>query len=198
MRLTVYTDYTLRVLMYLALKHKSGDKTTIQEMADAYGISRNHLMKVVHELSQRAFVLTSQGRSGGMWLARSPDSISVGEVVRFTEPDFAIVECHVEGQESNCAVWEACNLKRAFRRALDAFLQELDKITMADAVTKPSVAAALLNIDSGGHRIVPIGLSLEAAARPALKRASAKRTATRGVAARPSPPKTPVARKRTR
>ena len=163
MRLTVYTDYTLRVLIYLALKHKRGDKTTIQEIADAYGISRNHLMKIVHQLSQRGFILTSQGRSGGMWLARSPESVSVGEVVRFTEPDFAIVECHSEGQESNCAVWEVCNLKRAFRRAVDAFLQELDKITMADAVTKPRVAASLLNIDRGGHRIVPIALSLEAA-----------------------------------
>jgi Rrf2 family transcriptional regulator, nitric oxide-sensitive transcriptional repressor len=156
MRLTVYTDYTLRVLIYLTLKYKSGEKSTIPEMAEAYGISRNHLMKIVHELSLRGIIETSQGRSGGTWLARPPNTISVGEIVRFSEPDFAIVECHVKGQEVNCAVWEACNLKRGFHRALDAFMQELDKMTMADAVTKPSVAASLLHLDSRGQRVIRI------------------------------------------
>jgi Rrf2 family transcriptional regulator, nitric oxide-sensitive transcriptional repressor len=156
MRLTVYTDYTLRVLIYLTLKYKSGEKATIQEMAEAYGISRNHLMKIVHELSQRGIIETAQGRSGGTWLARAPSSISVGEVVRFSEPDFAIVECHVEGQEADCAIWQACNLKHGFRRALAAFLHELDKMTIEDAVTKPNVAASLLQLGSGGRRVIPL------------------------------------------
>jgi Rrf2 family transcriptional regulator, nitric oxide-sensitive transcriptional repressor len=156
MRLTVYTDYTLRVLIYLTLKYKSGEKSTIPEMAEAYGISRNHLMKIVHELSLRGIIETSQGRSGGTWLARAPNTISVGEIVRFSEPDFAIVECHVKGQEANCVVWEACNLKRGFHRALDAFMQELDKMTMEDAVTRPSVAASLLQLDGGGHRVIRV------------------------------------------
>jgi len=159
MRLTVYTDYTLRVLIYLTLKHKSGEKSTIQEMADAYGISRNHLMKIVHELSQRGIIETSQGRAGGTWLARAPGTITVGEIVRFSEPDFAIVECHVEGQESSCAVWDACNLKRGFRRALAAFLAELDKMTMEDAVTKPGLASSLLKLDNKGRRVLPIGVA---------------------------------------
>lgn len=156
MRLTVYTDYTLRVLMYLTLKYRSGEKATIQEMAEAYGISRNHLMKIVHELSQRGIIETAQGRSGGAWLARPPGSICVGDIVRFTEPDFAIVECHVEGQEANCAIWQACNLKRGFRRALAAFMRELDTMTMDDAVAKPNVAASLLGLDRGGHRVIPV------------------------------------------
>ena len=80
------------------------------------------------------------------WLARPPEAVSVGEVVRFTEPDFALVECHEEGKESHCAVAPVCNLKRGFRRALDAFLRELDEMTLEEAVSTPHVAASLLGV----------------------------------------------------
>jgi len=154
MRLTMYTDYALRVLIYLTLKYESGEKSTIPEMATAYGISRNHLMKIVHELSQHGIIETARGRAGGAWLARAPNAISVGEIVRIAEPDFALVECHEEGKELNCVVSQACNLKRGFRRALDAFMQELDGLTMKDAVSSSSVAAALLNLNTGEERVV--------------------------------------------
>ena len=151
MRLTVYSDYTLRVLMFLTLKYRRDEKATIQEIAGAYDISRNHLMKIVQELGQRGYVETARGRSGGAWLARPPETISVGEVLRFTEPDFALVECQQDGQETACAVVQVCNLKRGFRRALEAFLSVLDELTLEDAVSAPHVAESLL-----GVRTIPL------------------------------------------
>lgn len=168
MRLTTYTDYTLRVMLFLTVKHRTGEKATIPEMADAYGVSRNHLMKIVHELSRHGFVETIRGRAGGTVLARPPEAISVGEIVRFAEEDFALVECHVEGAQVNCAVWEACNLKRGFRRALDAFMMELDSMTLADAVTSTSVASSLLGLSPASTRTIPM-VSVPVAAKPAPK-----------------------------
>lgn len=156
MRLTTYTDYSLRVLIFLTLKHRIGEKATIPEMADAYGVSRNHLMKIVHHLSRGGFIQTSRGRAGGTALARPPESISIGEVVRYAEDDFSIVECQVEGVQSDCAVWQACNLKRGFRRALDAFMMELDKMTLVDAVTSTTVASSLLGVSSERLRSIPV------------------------------------------
>lgn len=156
MRLTTYTDYTLRVLIFLTLKYQTGEKATIPEMAAAYGVSRNHLMKIVHDLSQGGFIQTNRGRAGGTALARPPESISIGEVVRFAEADFAIVECQVEGVQSDCAVWQACNLKRGFRRALDAFMMELDKMTLVDAVTSTTVASSLLGVSTAGLRAIRV------------------------------------------
>lgn len=156
MRLTTYTDYTLRVLIYLTLKYKSGEKATIQEIADSYEISRNHLMKIVHQLSQHGIIETSRGRAGGAWLARAPRNITVGEIVRLAEPDMAIVECHVEGQEQTCAAWRACNLTQGFRRALAAFMRELDDITMEDAVTVPRFTTSVLGLDLDGRKVIPV------------------------------------------
>jgi Rrf2 family nitric oxide-sensitive transcriptional repressor len=91
MRLTVYTDYSLRVLMYVALHPER--RPTIGEVAASYGISKNHVMKVVHQLGVAGYIATLRGQSGGMRLARSPQEISLGEVVRRTEPDLALVPC---------------------------------------------------------------------------------------------------------
>jgi Rrf2 family transcriptional regulator, nitric oxide-sensitive transcriptional repressor len=146
MRLTVYTDYTLRVMMYLAVSYPRGGVVTILEIARAYGISRSHLMKIVNELSQNGFVAAVRGRSGGVRLARPPGEISVGQLVRMAEKDFAVVPCHEEGTESHCAILPACNLKRAMRRATDAFIHELDKMSLAETIAAPSAAASLLRI----------------------------------------------------
>ena len=155
MRLTVYTDYTLRVMIYLTLKYRGGEVATIDEMAQAYGVSRSHLMKIVNELSQSGFIETTRGRSGGARLARSPNQISLGEVVRMAEKDFAVVQCHDIAFESGCAVFQACNLKRGMRRAVDAFMHELDKMTFEDAVSAPTVAASLLGL---GDEPVPVAM----------------------------------------
>jgi Rrf2 family nitric oxide-sensitive transcriptional repressor len=154
MRLTVYTDYTLRVMMYLAASYPRGGVVTIEEIAKAYGISRSHLMKIVNELSKSGFVEAHRGRTGGVKLARSPDEISVGELVRMAEKDFAVVPCHDSHDEPECAILPACNLKRGMRRAVEAFIAELDKMTLAQTITVPSVAVSLLQIGSGREDVV--------------------------------------------
>lgn len=159
MRLTTFTDYTLRVLMFLTVKHQTGELATIDEISRSYDISRNHLTKIVHHLSLTGFIETTRGRSGGARLARQPSEISIGQVVRLCEPDFAVVECHEDGKHDICAIWQACNLKSAFRRAVDAFLLELDKLTLAEAVSAPSVAASLLGLPTGVFKSIPIRAS---------------------------------------
>lgn len=156
MRLTAYTDYTLRVLMYLSLRYESGGLATIEEIAAAYDISRNHLMKIVHQMAGAGLLDTVRGRSGGVRLARDPSTISVGMVVRLAENDFALVECFEPGKESCCAISPACNLTRGLRRALDAFMLELDRLTLRDAVSAPSVAAELLGIPAEPRRVIPL------------------------------------------
>ena len=152
MRLTVYTDYTLRVMMYLAASYPGGGVVTIEEIAKAYGISRSHLMKIVNELSNNGFVRAHRGRTGGVKLARSPDEITVGELVRMAEKDFVVVPCHDNHGAPECAILPACNLKRGMRRAMDAFIAELDKMTLAQTITVPSVAMSLLHIDDSGRQ----------------------------------------------
>jgi Rrf2 family transcriptional regulator, nitric oxide-sensitive transcriptional repressor len=143
MRLTVYTDYALRTLMYLALKEDQ--LATIAEIANSYGISKNHLMKVVYELGAAGYVETVRGRGGGLRLAKPVKSIGLGEVVRFTEPDMAIVSCF-EPINAPCAIHPGCVLKRALKKAADAFVAVLDGYTLDDLVRPRSKLAGLLDI----------------------------------------------------
>jgi Rrf2 family transcriptional regulator, nitric oxide-sensitive transcriptional repressor len=145
-RLTVYTDYTLRVMMYLAVAWPSGRVATIDEMAGAYDISRSHLTKIVHELGLNGFIVTTRGRAGGARLARPPDEVSIGDIVRMAEEDFSVVACHDNAVEHGCRIFPACNLKRGLARAVDAFMAELDAMTLQDAITVPTVAASLLGM----------------------------------------------------
>ena len=156
MHLTLYTDYTLRVMMYLAVKQGDGGVVTIDEMAAAYGIPRSNLTKIVHELAQNGFIVTTRGRTGGACLARLPHQISIGELVRMAEKDFAVVACHAAPREVDCAIMPACNLKNGLRRAVEAFLFELDKMTLQDAIITPSVAASLLRIRSSEGKEVAV------------------------------------------
>ena len=139
--------------------------STIREIAYAYGISKAHLMKIVHELGQHGLVETTRGRSGGLRLARPPQRIRIGEVVRLAETDFALVECHEPGREFDCAISPACRLKRGFRRALDAFLRELDQLTLHDAVVAPRATAALRTVKSTSGTGLGIPVSWNIAAR---------------------------------
>lgn len=129
MRLTVYTDYALRVLMYAALHPER--RTTIGEIAKAYDVSRNHVMKVVYDLGVAGYVETVRGPAGGLQLARPPSEIILGEVVRRTEPDLALVPCF-EGGDGACAISPACKLKRALQQAMSAFVAVLDTYSLAD------------------------------------------------------------------
>jgi len=174
MHLTVYTDYTLRVMMYLAVKYAEGGVATIDEMAKAYRVSRSNLTKIVNELAQNGFIETTRGRSGGARLARLPSQISVGTLVRMAEKDFAIVECHAAPSQVNCAIMPTCNLKNGLRRAVDAFLYELDKLTLDDAIIAPSVAASLLRIRGSERKevTIPVARLLGRKGRPGAKATS--------------------------
>lgn len=146
MRLTVYTDYTMRVLMYLAVKHGSGELAKIDDISTAYGISRSHVMKIVNDLATAGFVTTVRGRAGGVRLARPPAEISVGTVVRFAEKDFAVVACQDQTVPVDCAIHPACGLRHAMQRAVQAFMKELDVLSLADAVAHPRQAVTLLGM----------------------------------------------------
>ena len=133
MQLTRYSDYSLRVLIYLAVR--PGELATIAEIAKAYGISRAHLMKVVHHLGRAGFLNTVRGRGGGFALARPPQEIGVGDVVRQTEDRMDLVECF-DPATSRCCIEPACGLREALDEALDAFLETLDRYTLADLVAR--------------------------------------------------------------
>jgi Rrf2 family nitric oxide-sensitive transcriptional repressor len=128
MRLTTFSDYALRVLMYSAM---AGERlVTIEEIARAYNISRAHLMKVVNMLTREGYLKSVRGRSGGLTLARSPKEIDLGSVVRMTEPDFALVECFATGNQ--CVVTHSCRLPQVLNEALGSFIATLERYSLAD------------------------------------------------------------------
>ena len=131
MRLTNFTDYTLRVLIYLGVNRDSDRLATIGDIATAYGISENHLMKIVHHLAKQGYVETTRGKCGGMRLALAPEQINIGEVVRGAEEDLAVVECFKKGN-LNCPIMPACTLCGILGQALHAFFDVLDSHTLAD------------------------------------------------------------------
>jgi Rrf2 family transcriptional regulator, nitric oxide-sensitive transcriptional repressor len=143
MRLTVYTDYSLRLLIYAALE--PGGLVNISEVADAYAISRNHLTKVVHQLGIAGFLETVRGKGGGLRLARSPAEIRVGDVVRCTEPDMALTPCF-KPIDAHCPIVPSCLLRSALQEARDAFLKVLDGYTLADLVAAGPRLRSLLGM----------------------------------------------------
>lgn len=139
MRMTTMSDYALRVMMYAA---SAGDRlVTIEETARTYNISRAHLMKVVNALTREGYLTAVRGRAGGVVLAKPADEIRLGRVVRSTEPDFALVECFADG--SACMIDGHCGLKSIMRRAMAAFLAELDSHTLASAALGPKIFHAI-------------------------------------------------------
>lgn len=129
MQLTRYTDYAVRVLLHVGARDE-GDLSSIAEIAQTYDISRNHLMKVVQDLGQAGFLETVRGRGGGLRLGRPAEEITIGQIVRRTETSFQLVDC------STCIVRTACTLPRVFNEATRAFLEVLDRYTLADALIR--------------------------------------------------------------
>lgn len=143
MRLTAMTDYSMRLLMYLA--HHPDRLCTVGEIAAAYDISQGHLMKITHRLGLAGFVETVRGVGGGMRLAAPPARINLGAVVRGIESDFALVECF--GRENHCALTSYCRLAGIFGGALESFHAHLDRHTLADLVPDlPPAAAASVTL----------------------------------------------------
>ena len=141
MRLNLQTDYALRLLMHLAVHPDA--LATIAAIAERYGISKNHLMKVANTLGREGFIETVRGRSGGLRLAKPPNQIVVGKVVRLMEADLALVECF-EGGAGECLITPACRLKRVLNDALEAFLEVLDRYTIEELTQRNPALQNLL------------------------------------------------------
>jgi len=127
-QLTRYTDYSLRVLIYLAL-HPDG--ATIREMADRYGVSQNHLIKVVHNLGKLGLIDTHRGKGGGVRLAADPAGLRIGQIVLKVEPGFRLAECF-KPEGNTCPISGICTLTHVLREAGDSFIETLDQYTLAD------------------------------------------------------------------
>ena len=133
MKLTSWTDYSLRVLMYCAASQGRAQPATITEIAQAHRISRSHLTKVVVELSRQGLLATTRGRGGGLRLLKPARDIALGEVVRQTETDFTMVECF-DPDHNDCRLTGHCRLKGVLNHALTSYMQVLDQVTLADLV----------------------------------------------------------------
>lgn len=143
MKLSTFTDYSLRLLMYLAAEPQR--RATINEVATAFGISEHHLTKVAHGLGRHGWLANVRGHGGGLALAMAPQQIVIGEVVRRTEGADLPAACFAPDAEP-CALDKACGLRGAFAEALQAFYRVLDRYTLADLVRNPQVLARLLFI----------------------------------------------------
>ena len=142
MRLTTFTDYALRVLLFVTTAPEGHG--TIGQIARAYGVSENHLVKVAHLLGKEGFLLNTRGRSGGLRLARHPSAINVGALVRITEGPSVLAECF-EPQGGNCPIARSCGLIAVLQEADDAFYRVLDRYTLQDLVASPRRMAAILH-----------------------------------------------------
>jgi Rrf2 family nitric oxide-sensitive transcriptional repressor len=134
MQLTRFTDFSLRVLMSLAAK--PDELATVAALAQEHGVSRHHLTRVVHQLGVKGYIETMRGKGGGFRLAREPEKIRVGDVVRDMESGFEIAECFQPGQ-SSCRLMPGCTLKAALAEAAQAFLAALDRYSLADLLSAP-------------------------------------------------------------
>lgn len=140
MKLTSFTDYSLRVLLYLAAQ--PGRRGTIADIAQAYGISEHHLTKVVHSLGRQGWIETVRGKGGGMLLAKAPEQIRIGRVVRDTEGAAVPAECFTA--DGCCRIDGACKLKGVLAEAMKAFYAVLDEYTLADIARNGQVLAKVL------------------------------------------------------
>jgi Rrf2 family nitric oxide-sensitive transcriptional repressor len=156
MKLTAFTDYSVRVLLYLAAAPEG--RATIAEICAAYGIKANHLTKVVHHLGRGGWIATTRGKGGGLRLARPADEIRVGHVVRAAEGVSHPAECFAD-EPSNCVIARCCRMKRVLAEALEAFYAVLDRCTLADLTDNARELSDVLHF----HRPV-----LRAAALPAV------------------------------
>lgn len=163
MRLTNYSDYALRTLMYLAVIPESDTLATISDVADSYQISKSHLTKIIHQLAQLGYIKSIRGKNGGIRLAMPASDINLGIVMRQTEPDFDIVPCFnalvkkpetkysskqnaivVAKSAQPCVITPACQLKSVFAEATHAFLEVMDKYTLADIIQNDEVLREIL------------------------------------------------------
>lgn len=151
MRLTTFTDYNLRVLIYLAIQPER--RATIAEIAKAFEISESHLMKVVHFLGKHGFLANVRGKGGGLTLAKPPEEINVGAIVQLTEADALLAECFNEDHNA-CVITRVCQLRQVLSEAAKAFNDVLNQYTVADLISQRRGLARILSIpiESVGRR----------------------------------------------
>lgn len=140
MHVTTFSDYSMRVMMYLGLQH--GKLATIADIAQAYNISGNHLTKVVHHLAQHGYVETVRGKGGGLRLSRDPSTVNIGEMIRASEGDTGLLPCL--DKEGTCCIQPSCKLMAILREAQTAMFNVLDKYTLADLLTQKEPLARIL------------------------------------------------------
>lgn len=157
MRLTDFTDYALRVLMHLGTY--PGKTITIREIAAAHGLSHHHLSKIVYHLGSLGVLTTLRGRAGGIQLARAPENIMLGEVIRMTEPDFQMVECFSE-TDNTCMLAGRCKLKRLLADATGAYLERLDSVPLSALLGAGDAAAEVscrpVNLTMSPKHVLPV------------------------------------------
>ena len=145
MKLTLFSDYSLRILMFAALRDDL--RFSIEDVAGAYGVSRHHMAKAVNFLTQNGYLQTQRGRGGGICLGQAAKDICIGQVVRQTEKGFPLVECF-DDATNTCPLVHACILKQALGQAWTAFFSVLDRYTLADLVRKPSPLRQALKLNA--------------------------------------------------
>ena len=150
MRLTLSTDYALRTLIYVGARGEA--IATIAEVAQSFGVSKTHLMKVVNRLARQGYLETVRGKGGGLRLGRAASTIRVGDVVRDVEDDLAVMGCLASGGEFSCRIQGCCVLRRALAEATRAFLAVLDDYTVADLLAPSARLARSLGLGRGARR----------------------------------------------
>ncbi|WP_018866361.1 MULTISPECIES: Rrf2 family transcriptional regulator [unclassified Thioalkalivibrio] len=140
MQLTRYTDFSLRVLMYLTVQPRE-QRVTVSDISEQFAIPRNHLVKIVHQLGQKGYIITRRGKGGGISLACEPAEINVGSVIRDMEPNLNVVDC----ENPVCPILPGCQLRGVLNDARDAFLAVLDRYTIADVTQAPDYLYELLH-----------------------------------------------------
>ncbi|VAW56050.1 Nitrite-sensitive transcriptional repressor NsrR [hydrothermal vent metagenome] len=142
MQLTHYTDYSLRVLIFLSLQ-KNGTRTTITDISEQFNISRNHLVKVVHKLGKLNYIKTTRGKHGGLFLNQQTNHIRLGDVISKVENTLNIIDCEAP---SPCPIAIKCKLKSILQTATDQFIESLNQYTIADLQEEPDQLRVLLKI----------------------------------------------------
>lgn len=151
MQLTLYTDYSLRVLLYLG--EHPGERITITQMSEYFGISRNHLVKVVHNLGKLELIHTIRGKNGGMLLAQEPKNINIATVVRKVEPHMNLLECF-DDETNTCPITKGCGLKQILFKAKKSFMDVLKGHTLADLLPENGADPSIQQIPIRNIQII--------------------------------------------
>jgi Rrf2 family nitric oxide-sensitive transcriptional repressor len=142
MQLTQFTDYSLRALIYIALRKES---CTIKDITAAYGISTNHMIKIIHNLAKIGLIKTIRGKNGGILMAAQPETINLGELIVQLEPHFDLVPCFNK-EKANCCIAPVCKLKGILHEAQSAFIEVLGRYTLANVLHNPNELSVFLGI----------------------------------------------------